>query len=254
MFSSKKFKDIMAKHKKFTRYNENEEHQDDSLMELQSNRKSNNQMEVVDIVDDEKDVISQNENNKESVQKQDISKHESPIPENCDKIRKVEMIDTKEEQTSRELKFEDLSQSKKQNSRIQNEQNNSFVEPSDSKKATERIFTTSINLMENDLLPDERELQNSKTHDDREDSLTKAPEWNFIGSNRHIDTFQKEPEEKNLTIDDYDDFKSDHKSSHNEDEYQDPDVTDNAYEYYENSDDNNSVCINEELDNNEDFQ
>lgn len=160
----------MSKHKQFSRYKETEENQDESYVDLNSNRRSNNAMQVQDIINDEQDVVSQ-KTNKYQQRKSNLVSEESPLPKNYDKIKKVETSAKREVQRSRELKFEDLSQSKRATSRNAMAQNDNLMDFTDSQKGTDRIFTTSINLMENDLLSRSRQSQhkhdfpNSKTQD-----------------------------------------------------------------------------------------
>lgn len=253
MFSSKKFSEIIKKHKKVTRYHDSIDNDEESFMDLQSNRKSNAELQVDDIFDDERDLgdhrTYQNGNHN-----QKIECRESPAPETFDRIKKVEMSDIKEVvDYSRELKFEDLTSSiKKSAKRLAKEQS---AEPSASKGSEHKIFTTSINLMDFDALSAEKlqeEYKNSKTQDCRDDSLEKAPTWNFIGSNREQNYFEGPSTSKKVIIDDFDEFKYDDPPSEQEEEQRQD--TDNVNAMFDTSEANNSCYINEELGDDEQYQ
>ena len=174
LFSSKKFNDIMSKHKKFTRYID--ENEADSMLDINSHRKSNEELHVIDVFDD-KDIIEQSTNQKsKKIDNKFLEK--TPISDNFDRIKKVEITDSKK---SKELKYEDLCKSKKSYKNYENQSNNSNLKSSICQKSIDRIFTTSINLMDYDQMSPQKladnELINWKTQDDRDDSLMKPPNW-----------------------------------------------------------------------------
>lgn len=239
LFSSKKFNDIMAKHKKIKRYHDSEVNEEESYMELQSNRRSNTGLHVVDIVDDEKDVLEQN-TYQASKRKYELDFHTSPAPETFDRIRKVENSNNKEILRSRELKFEDLASSIKKPSKPKIKEES--AKPSEMKLSNDKIFTTSIDLMEFDLLSAEKQIeidhQNNRTHDSREDSLTRPPNWNFIGSHRGEELFGRADTSKKVIIDDFDEFKYDDGSA--EEDQDERQITDHMNVCFDTSEANNS--------------
>lgn len=212
MFSSKKFSDIMAKHKKIKRYHDSIDNDDESFMDIQSNRKNDSELQIVDLYDDgDKSHKDQRTYDRPKDKRFEYSQ-KTPL-EKFDKIRKTDPYTV------------DLPKSI----------NNDSAEPSGSKASAQKIFTTSINLMDFDTFSGEKEeFKESKTHDCREDSLTKAPKWNFIGSNRENNLFEAPSTSKKVIIDDFEEFKYDNESQDDQEEDQ-------------NNSDNNSCCINEDL-------
>jgi hypothetical protein len=187
MFSSKKFSDIMKKHKKFTRYHDTEE-SEESCIDLQSNRHSKQGLHVVDIIDNEKDILNRRTYQTPGNHGQ-INYDNELIPSTFDKIRKVEIKSpSKGSSKSGNLKFSDLSNSPKNSLKI------SSKKSAASKIGNERIFTTSINLISQSPLP-------SNSSSDRLDiSLTQPPCWNFG---------QLTSGDKNIIFDDFEEFKYD---------------------------------------------
>ena len=142
LFSSKKFNDIMAKRKKFTRYidvNEDED-EDDSMLDINSHRRSNNELHVSDVFDDDRDILEKCVNLK-SINKDKSYLEKTPSIENYDKIKKVEITDSKK---SKDLRMEDLTKSKKSIKNYEKQSNSSYIKNSNCQKSIDKIFTTSI--------------------------------------------------------------------------------------------------------------
>ena len=246
LFSSKKFNDIMAKRKKFTRYidvNEDED-EDDSMLDINSHRRSNNELHVSDVFDDDRDILEKCVNLK-SINKDKSYLEKTPSIENYDKIKKVEITDSKK---SKDLRMEDLTKSKKSIKNYEKQSNSSYIKNSNCQKSIDKIFTTSINLMDYDQMSpqkiDDSDCKNSKTQDDREDSLMKPPNWQ-LSSFKKPEINYDDVLGKNVIIDDYDEFHSD--NEYPDDRYQDSDEAQHTDFKYKNSEDQHSCLINEDL-------
>jgi len=245
MFSSKKFSDIMKKHKQFTRYHDTEENEDDSRIDLQSNRRSGAGMQMVDIHNTYQSPRQANH----------FEYEEEAAPETFDKIRKVEMKEIKKVVESQELKVEDLTNS------VEKSIKESTIEKSvvsRSRLENDNIFTTSINLLGEELLSDDQneeiEIYNSRSgheQEDADDSLENPPNWNFIGSNTNAAFLDGNSPSKKVIIDDFEEFKSEEKSEEGDNGRID---TDNINEYFNTSEGNRSCIINEDMGDDQDHK
>ena len=201
MFSSKKFSDILAKQN--SRYDNNRyTDKEDSYIDI----KNNQETEKIEEIEEKEDL------NDESEQK---SYRQSQFTDEYDdRIKKVEISDIKKVNHSRELLFEDLANSS-HNHTMRSSQK-SIMQRSSFKKSNDKVLTTSINLMDEDLLENEdlqeQLIDNSRTQDLRDDSLMKPPRLNFIGSNGYKNSSSKDYTDRKVFYDDLDELQSISKS------------------------------------------
>lgn len=164
MFSSKKFSELVAKEK-----NQNKSRyalvadRDESYIDVQNDTNPDGTLlEVVDILDDSKDVI----NSFKRSTKQE-ARIQSPLDDIYDhRIKKVVERPRNLVRKSKGLTYEDLADDQSQNaSRMSEKQYSSHHSI---KKSNEKVYTTSINLLDNDLISEKDvhyEIVNSKTED-----------------------------------------------------------------------------------------
>jgi len=207
MFSSKKFSDILKKHKKVIRYQDSEFNDEESLMEMQSNRNNNSHFQLVD-TDEGEDEINGNTYQK-PLSRENLNHMHSPDHETFHRFKKAENYHLRKISGQGELKMEELASMKKvqQFSRIERLEDSSEVKNSENNK----IFTTSINLLDIDLVSAEkqRETQNiSKTQDCREENFEKPPNWNFAGPQKE-GFFEGNVTSKKVIVDDLEEFQYD---------------------------------------------
>lgn len=193
MFSSKKFSDILKKHKKVIRYHDSEINEEESYIDAQSK----DQLHITDFDD------SQDYANPKSGNQNDFKNHQFTT---FDRIRKSKPSQ-KESGYKGELKIEELTSSIKKSAKRRNLED---FEPSGSKMSENKVFTTSINLLDYDLLSAEKQYYDepSRTQDCREDSLEKQPNWNFAGVEKD-GFFEGTVTSKKVIVDDLEEFQYD---------------------------------------------
>lgn len=193
MFSSKKFSDILKKHKKVIRYHDSEINEEESYIDAQSK----DQLHITDF-DDSRDYT-----HLKSGSQNDFGNHQFTT---FDRIKKSKPSH-KESGYKGELKIEELTSSIKKSAKRRNLED---FEPSGSKMSGNKVFTTSINLLDYDLLSAEKQYYDepSRTQDNREDSLEKQPNWNFAGAEKD-GLFEGTVTSKKVIVDDLEEFQYD---------------------------------------------
>lgn len=186
MFSSKKFSDIMKNKNKWKRYEESEE-KDESYLSWYERKQG----------DDGDGRVSP--------ERAGFDHEEMSSGVYDQRIKKVEMGDR--------MVLEDLGYS----GRNRYDRSQSSVFRSTLKKdKNDKVFTTSINLLEDQLFGSDWESEskpvNPKTQDFREESWTKNQNWNFIGSNGFTGNFDNQSTGKKVFVDEFEEFQSDSKS------------------------------------------
>ncbi|CAI2381902.1 unnamed protein product [Moneuplotes crassus] len=207
MFSSKKFSDILKKHKKVIRYQESEFNEEqESLMDIQSNRKSTNNLQVTDICDDEKD-FEQQKTYEKPLSRENFDGVLQP-PQEFDKIRKASTHHIREVPNKEEMKVAELKTFQNQ-SRCPEIAANHVKEFSEG-RASNKILTASINLLDKEIFSDEKpqEEEENKQEEEKDDSLWKPPNWNF-GEPQKEGFFEGNVTSKRVIVDDLEDFQYD---------------------------------------------